>query len=155
MHNLSEWTVVGCFGRPHGIKSFITVHSYTNPRDNILSYKDWHIQLDNNLQCVNPTEIITREKCIITRVDGYDTRETVAALTNHNIMIHSSQLPKLPGGEYYWSQLIGLKVINQQLQELGVIEDILATGSNEAASYSLLARRVRIKSRLNRKRNAR
>jgi 16S rRNA processing protein RimM len=131
VHNLDEWTIVGCFGRPHGIKGFITVHAFTEPRDNILSYKDWHIQTNQQLQVIKPLEITANDKHIIVKVDGYPEREDVAMLTNHNIMIKSSQLAKLPTGEYYWSQLIGMNVINQQMQLLGVVEEIIPTGSND------------------------
>ena len=110
MPNFDEWTVIGCFGRPHGVKGYITVHSFTQQRDDILSYDDWHIQKDNQLQIIKPLDSIARDKYIITTVDKYDTREEVAALTNQNIMVKSSQLPILPDGEYYWHQLLNLKV---------------------------------------------
>ena len=55
----------------------------------------------------------------------------MAALTNQNIMVKSSQLPILPDGEYYWHQLLNLKVINQDQKHLGVVTEIIPTGSND------------------------
>jgi len=42
-----------------------------------------------------------------------------------------SQLPRAKSGEYYWVDLVGLKVVNVQSQELGRIEQILQTGAND------------------------
>ena len=46
MNTQESWIVIGRFGRPHGIKGFVTVHSFTEPRDNILRYTDWHAFID-------------------------------------------------------------------------------------------------------------
>ena len=48
--NSTDWVVVGRFGRAHGIKGFITVHSFTEPRDNILRYTDWHVYINKQWQ---------------------------------------------------------------------------------------------------------
>ena len=40
-------------------------------------------------------------------------------------------LPKLKSEEYYWSDLIGLAVKNQQNVDFGNITDVFATGAND------------------------
>ena len=68
---------------------------------------------------------------IITRVKNYDSREDVALLTNRDIAIAVEQLPPLATDEYYWHQLVGLQVINQDGSVLGQVSDIMATGAND------------------------
>jgi len=41
------------------------------------------------------------------------------------------QLPKLRGEDYYWDDLIGLEVINKEKVNLGVVQSLIATGSND------------------------
>ena len=48
-----------------------------------------------------------------------------------DIAIYREQLPSLPEDEYYWSDLIGLTVINQENIILGQIEYLLETGAND------------------------
>lgn len=39
--------------------------------------------------------------------------------------------PQLPPGEYYHYQLVGLTVITDHGENLGTIQEVLATGSND------------------------
>ena len=47
------------------------------------------------------------------------------------LFVRSDQLEKLEKGEYYWSQLIGLKVVNLQDVELGTVDWLFETGNND------------------------
>ena len=70
-------------------------------------------------------------KGIVVKFANYDTPEQSRLLTGKNIAITRSQLPPLKKGEYYWSDLKGLTVINQKGVELGKVTYIIATGSND------------------------
>lgn len=131
MNVLSSWVVVGRFGRPHGIKGFVTVHSFTEPRDNILKYTDWHAFLNKKWQPIKVVCVEVHNKAIIAQIEGYPERELVAQLTNVEIAVYQNQLASLEPGEYYWHQLIGMKVINQKGQSFGIVSEILPTGAND------------------------
>jgi 16S rRNA processing protein RimM len=129
--NQDNWIVVGRFGRPHGIKGFVTVHSFTEPRDNILRYTNWHISVNNQWQPIKLLCAEVQNKSIIAQIEGYPERETVARLTNIEIAVQKEQLEELQPGEYYWHQLIGMKVITTQGDVLGKVAELLPTGSND------------------------
>ncbi|MBN9230678.1 MAG: 16S rRNA processing protein RimM [Legionella sp. 40-6] len=131
MRNLDGWIVVGRFGRPHGVKGFVTVHSFTEPRDNILQYEDWYIFLNNQWQSIKLSDIELLNKSIIAKVQGFPEREMVAQLTNIDIGIPQEKLENLQAGEYYWHQLIGLDVVNLSGEKLGQVAELIATGSND------------------------
>ncbi|WP_028388584.1 ribosome maturation factor RimM [Legionella fairfieldensis] len=131
MNKNTEWVIVGRFGRVHGVKGFITVHSFTEPRDNILRYSDWHIYLDKQWQPLHVLHVEVNDKSILAQVEGYCEREQVADLTNVEIAISRNQLPSLKHGEYYWYQLMGMQVMNQHGQLLGNITGIMPTGAND------------------------
>ncbi len=40
-------------------------------------------------------------------------------------------MPRLPAGDYYWSDLIGLEVETLGAEPLGVIESMLETGADD------------------------
>jgi 16S rRNA processing protein RimM len=129
--NQANWVVIGRFGRPHGIKGFVTVHSFTDPRDNILRYTDWHVFLNNTWQPVKLLCVEVQNKAIIAQIEGYPERELVSRLTNAEIAIQKEQLAELEAGEYYWHQLIGMKVINQKGESFGTVIEVIPTGAND------------------------
>lgn len=131
MSKHEDWIIIGRFGRPHGIKGLVTVHSFTDPRDNILSYSDWHAFLNANWQPVKLLSAHVHNKTIVAQIEGFPERESVALLTNIEIAINKNQLPPLESGEYYWHQLIGMTVINQQGQLFGKVSEVMPTGSND------------------------
>lgn len=75
------------------------------------------------------TEI--NNKFILAEVEGYDSREQVASLTNREIAVNRVQLKKLKPNEFYWHQLIGMTVANTAGVSVGIVDDIMATGSND------------------------
>lgn len=126
-----SWVVIGRFGRVHGIKGLITIHSHTEPRENILGYTGWHAFINNQWQLLKLLHTEVTDKHILVQVDGYDGREQVAHLTNVEIGVHKEQLPELDSGEFYWHQLVGMSVVNQQGESLGNVVEIIPTGSND------------------------
>lgn len=134
LHNVdndSDWVVIGRFGKPHGIKGLITVVSFTEPRDNILHYTDWHARISNKWQPLTLLHIEMNNKFILTQVEGYREREDVGRLTNTDIAVKREQLPTLQQGDYYWHQLLGMQVVNQQGALLGKVTEMLPTGAND------------------------
>jgi 16S rRNA processing protein RimM len=55
----------------------------------------------------------------------------VQHLVGREIYAERGQLPELTEGEYYWCDLIGLKVVTAEGVLLGELYDIMATGSND------------------------
>lgn len=131
MSNPANWVVVGRFGRPYGIKGYVTVHSFTDPRDNILGYTNWHVFLHKQWQPLRMLDIKTQLKAIVALVEGYSERESVSALTNAEIAIHGEQLAQLQPGDYYWHELMGMQVVNSTGVSLGKVVDMMSTGSND------------------------
>lgn len=131
MNKQDDWVVVGRFGRPHGVKGLISVISFTEPRENILNYVDWHTCVKNHLEPLTLDRVEVTNKSILVQIHSHQTREQVACLTNIEIAVHREQLPPLKQGEYYWHQLIGMQVVNQAGMLLGTVTEIMPTGSND------------------------
>lgn len=53
------------------------------------------------------------------------------AYTNAEIAVYAEQLPELPEGEFYWRDLIGMSVVTNKGYDLGVVDDLMETGSND------------------------
>lgn len=131
MNNQENWIIIARFGRPHGVKGFVTVHSFTEPRDNVLKYADWHAFINHKWQPIKLLHAEVQSKSIIVQIEGYPGRDSAAHLTNVEIAVQKDQLKELEPGEYYWHQLIGMNVINQKGESFGKVIEIIPTGSND------------------------
>jgi 16S rRNA processing protein RimM len=48
-----------------------------------------------------------------------------------DIYIYKEQLPELPEGEFYWDDLVGMKVVGLDGYDFGSIEGMHDTGANQ------------------------
>jgi 16S rRNA processing protein RimM len=126
-----DWVVVGRFCRPHGIKGFIRVLSFTEPRDNLLNFPTWYIKQRQEWQPIERLNDEVTHKHILTQVKGYVEREDVAALTNCDIAVPRNELPELDAGEHYWHELMGMQVVDLNGESLGEVTELMMTGSND------------------------
>ena len=65
------------------------------------------------------------------KFQGMDSREGAAALRGEWVLAQEESLPTLPEGEFYRFQLLGLRVVSTEGQELGTIEDVFSTPEND------------------------
>ncbi|HAY85114.1 MAG TPA: 16S rRNA processing protein RimM [Chloroflexi bacterium] len=67
---------------------------------------------------------------LLVTLEGYDSREAVASLRNYELFVRADDRPPLPEGEYYLHQIIGLNVVSDEGQNLGVVAEWIETGAN-------------------------
>lgn len=70
-------------------------------------------------------------KGVIARLEGCEDRDAAMRLLDREIAVNRDQLPEPEQGEYYWHDLQGMQVINQQGERLGEVESLLETGAND------------------------
>ena len=114
-----------------GVKGWVKVHSYTDPREGITDYSSWHI-LQNGVWREVQLEAGQRQgKTVIAKLEGVDDRDQAMLLTGAKIAIRQDQLEALDEDEYYWRDLEGLRVVNTDGIELGIIDHMMETGAND------------------------
>lgn len=67
---------------------------------------------------------------LLVRFAGTEGREDVEGLRNKMVYVRADDRPKLPEGEYYQHEIIGLDVVSDEGQVLGALVEILETGAN-------------------------
>lgn len=107
----------------------------------IVDYSPWYIRAAVNRDDANKQTAWTQvklktgkrhAKTVVAKLDGCDDRNAAMAYVGTEIAIERQQLESLKEkNEYYWRELIGLRVINQQNVELGIVKSLLETGAND------------------------
>ncbi|PCK01018.1 MAG: ribosome maturation factor RimM [Alteromonadaceae bacterium] len=122
--------VTGVFG----IKGWLKIASSTEPSDNILKYSPLWLKTRHGVKLVEFDSTAPRGQHFIVHVGGVDTPEEAANYVGSDIAVRENQLKPLHGGDFYWRQLIGLKVVTAyagESQDLGVVGSLLETGAND------------------------
>ncbi len=126
---MSEYIKVGKISGYFGVAGEVKLYSYTRPIAEIQQYTQFY--LGEGKSPILFTRIRDNKKHIIGKIDGKNNRNDVLDLIGLSLYIRPEDLPALPEGEYYWRDLIGLAVRNQQGIDFGIIESILETGAND------------------------
>lgn len=122
---------VGKVSGVFGIKGWLKIFSHTEPKDNILNYKNWLLKKNGQDKPVKVLDGKLQGKGVVARIDGIEDKDQALGLMGWDIYISRGQLPVLAKNEYYWSDLIGLAVENLEGVQLGKIESLLETGAND------------------------
>jgi 16S rRNA processing protein RimM len=68
---------------------------------------------------------------VILRLAGLTDRDVAAALRGSFVQVPESEAWKLPNGRFYWHQIVGLRVVTIEGEEIGTVAEILETGAND------------------------
>lgn len=126
-----DLVVLGKIGAVHGVRGEVKVHAFTESVDNLLDYPVWTLRLGQILKQVKLASCRPQGKALVAKIEGLDDREIARTLTGYEICVPRSELPELEDDEFYWHQLEGLKVINQDQKLFGIVDHLLETGAND------------------------
>jgi len=114
-----------------GVKGWVKVHSYTQPREAILDYDRWLLKRNGQWQVTLLSEGKKHGKSVVARFEGVDDRDQAAELLDCEIAVARAELPKVEDGSYYWADLEGMQVVHRDGTELGRVAYLLETGAND------------------------
>ncbi len=115
----------------YGVKGWLRVRSYTEPREAILDYEEWLLFREGDPQCFRLAEGKRHGGTVIAKLEGCDDRDQAADLVGDDIGVPREALPETQHGEYYWADLEGLQVNGSDGRTLGKVAYLLATGAND------------------------
>ena len=126
-----EPVVLGRISGFFGVRGWVKVFSYTQPREAVLKYRRWLLSNNGGWQATTVAEGKRHGKTVIARIDGIDDRDQAAELIGRDIGVPREELPETDDGQYYWSDLEGLQVVRKDGSELGRVAYLLETGAND------------------------
>ena len=124
-----EWVVLGKISGIYGVRGMVKVFSFTDLRDAILDYSPWLLGPERHAYGLEEGRM--QGEGVVAKLVGVDDREQARALIGQEIRIARAHLPELQPGEFYWRDLLGMQVLNQEGQCLGTVKSFLETGAND------------------------
>jgi 16S rRNA processing protein RimM len=120
---------IGQLRRSHGLHGEIILDIVTDFPDRITPGKTLFIGSSHSEIIVK--SVRPHDKFLLLGFEGIKSVDEVRRLTNQVLYVRKSETPKLPKGQYYFHEIIGLNVIDERGDTIGVIDEIITTGANK------------------------
>jgi 16S rRNA processing protein RimM len=123
--------VLGRVSGAHGVRGWVKVYSYTDPRENVLDYPDWWLFQGRRKRRFRVIEGRPHGKTVIAALESVDDRDAASEWIGAEIVVERDSLPDPGEGQFYWAELIGLDVRDGRGEHLGRIRQLLETGAHD------------------------
>ncbi len=116
---------------PFGIKGWIKIYALTAQIGNLQDYPLWWLGREDDWREMRVVSAKVHGNMLVAQLEGVADRDGAAALKGWQLAVPREQLPGAGENEFYWADLIGLKVVNAEQHEFGRVARILQTGAND------------------------
>lgn len=123
--------VLGRVGAPWGVRGWVRLDSWTEPREALLDYGSCFLRGSADWQEARLLEGRRQGKSVVGHFEGCEDRDAALALRGAEIGVAREDLPDPGEGHYYWADLEGLAVRHRDGRELGRVAYLLATGEHD------------------------
>lgn len=130
---------VGYVTGAYGIQGWVRIKPYSDDAEALLTVKEWWLDKPA-LHSVNVLRTRPHGDEVLARLSTVMSREEAEAAKGTIVQVPRSLFPELDEDEFYWVDLIGLKVINLRGEELGVVHDLMDNGVHQVLRVAVDAK---------------
>lgn len=124
---MKEFIMIGQIINTHGLKGEVKVLSLT---DDVKRFKDLkQVYVGGEERKVSSCKFLNDK--VVLKIEGIDTIEQAMKYKNKPLEVTRENAAKLEEGRYYIADLVGCKVIDTEGEELGNIDEVIQTPSND------------------------
>ncbi len=123
--------VIGKLRRPHGVHGEILMDIITDFPERIKAGTRVFVGPQHEEQIIHSVRGRGTASTLLVVFEAFNNPEEVGVLRNQYMYVRAEDRPPLPQGEYYHHQLIGLPVLTDEGQVLGVLSEILENAAND------------------------
>jgi 16S rRNA processing protein RimM len=127
----TKWVTLGRVSGVFGVKGWLKVQSYTEPRDNIAKFGVWTLRLKGADRAFDVEDGRSHAGSVVAKLRGLDDRDLAREWVGAEIVIERERLPAVAADEFYWADLEGLEVRTEAGEVLGKVDHLLATGAHD------------------------
>lgn len=116
---------------PFGVKGWVKLHPFSSAPKSLLAYPVWWIEDGAGWKQCEVEEARVHGQSVAAKLTGCDDRDAAALYRGRQVAVPREDFPEAGANEYYWSDLVGLKVVNAAGEDLGTVSRMLETGAND------------------------
>jgi 16S rRNA processing protein RimM len=122
---------IGKITRTRGLKGEVVIFPYTDDPDRFFLLKEVWVSGKKTSQLFQIEKAKKFKGNILLKFLGVNSPEAAMPLVNNFLEIEREKLLPLPQNRYYIFDIIGLKVLTNQGEEIGTIEDVVSLPAND------------------------
>lgn len=122
---------VGVITSTHGVRGEVKVFPTTDDMNRFKKLKTVILDTGKEHKTLNVESVKFFKNMVILKFKGFDNINEVEMWRQKDLLITRDQAVKLSPDENFIVDLIGLKVVTDEGENLGVMKDVLQTGAND------------------------
>lgn len=134
---MEDFFQVGIITSPHGVHGEVKVYPTTDDVRRFRRLKE--IILDTGKERLNLEieGVKFVKQFAVLKFKGYDNMNDVEKFRQKSLYVARENAVRLKRDEYYIADLMGLKVLDEEGQEIGVLREVIETGANDVYAIDL------------------
>ena len=131
--------IMGRVAAAQGLLGWVAIKAYTETVESLSDYPVWWLGDEKQpWREISVEKFAVQSKGLIAKFPGCNDRTTAEKFKGLLVAVPRSSLPQQSEDEYYWSDLIGLNVLNLAGTSLGIVESLMDTGANQVLCVRVL-----------------
>lgn len=125
--------VLGRIVAPYGVKGWVKVHPFGDDPAAWREMPTLWLGADaegTTWQAYELTALKTHGGGLVAKLAGVDDRDGAEAIAGRYLAAPRNELPRTGENEFYWADLVGLEVVNEQDERLGQVATLLASSAH-------------------------
>jgi 16S rRNA processing protein RimM len=116
---------------PYGLKGWVRIDPYGADPGSLSAYPSWWVGRDGDWrEMIVAESVLQHGASLVARFEGCAERDAALALKGNEVAVEREALPQSANNEFYWADLVGLKVVNVKDDELGVLAELFENGAH-------------------------
>ncbi len=122
---------LGAVRGAYGVKGWVRIQPFDEQATVLGQVRRWWVKAGDRVSAVDVTASRPHAGLLVAKWAQFDLPEPLDALKGATVAVPRSMFPPLPDGEYYWTDLIGARVVNREQQELGTLTALASNGAQD------------------------
>lgn len=125
---MDKQVCIGTIVAPHGVRGDIRILPQTEHPEQFL---DLDYLLLENGRTLHLTNARFHKRMVLIKCREVNNMNEAEVLRGQKVFIYTEDLPELEEGEFYVADLVGCDVTDEAGSAVGVLKDVISTGSND------------------------
>ena len=129
--SLEQFLRVGVITTTHGVKGEVKVFPTTDDPMRFKKLKEVWVENPKGKSCRKVESVKFFKQFVILKLEGIDDINEAEKFRNFYLKISRQDAAPLSENSYYIVDLIGCEVVTEEGENLGIVDDVFPTGSND------------------------